>query len=48
MELAERCGLHFTYISQIERGIRRNVSLRTVKSICDVLEIGLDQVVSDE
>ena len=36
--LAEKCGLHRTYISDIERG-RRNVSIENVQRIADALEI---------
>ena len=35
---AERCGLHRTYISTIER-FQRNVSLENVQRIADALEI---------
>jgi len=39
-ELAFRCGLHRTYISDIERGAR-NVSIRNVEKIAQALEVDL-------
>ena len=36
-ELAERCGLHRTYISDIELG-KRNVSLENIERIAAALE----------
>ena len=38
MELAERIGLHFTFVSSVERG-ERNVSLQSLLKLVD----GLDQ-----
>lgn len=35
---AERCGLHRTYISSIER-FQRNISIENIQRIADALEI---------
>lgn len=42
-EAAERCGLHRTYYSGIERGIR-NVSLVNVEKISKGLKTGLPKI----
>lgn len=42
-EAAERCGLHRTYYSGIERGIR-NVSLVNIERISKGLRISLPQL----
>jgi len=42
MRLAEKADLHCTYISQIECGIRPNVSLRTVVKIAHALGLSVD------
>ena len=39
-ELAERCGLHRTYISDVELG-KRNVSLENIEHIAKALNIPL-------
>lgn len=39
-ELAERCGLHRTYISDVELG-KRNVSLENIERIASSLNISL-------
>ena len=39
-ELAERCGLHRTYISDVELG-KRNVSLENIDRIAKSLNISL-------
>lgn len=39
-ELAFRCGLHRTYISDIERG-SRNLSLENIEKLAKALEISL-------
>ena len=39
-ELADRAGLHRTYISQIERGVK-SPSLRSLEQITDALEVPL-------
>ena len=43
-ELADRAGLHFTYISQIERGLK-SPSLRSLGQIADALDIPLSTLV---
>ena len=45
MELAERCGLHRTYIGSIER-YERNVSLVNVEKISQALETPIQDMVS--
>jgi len=42
-EAAERCGLHRTYYSGVERGIR-NVSLRNIEKIAKGLKKSLPEV----
>lgn len=37
-KLAEKCGLHRTYISDIER-FQRSISLENIQRIADALEI---------
>lgn len=37
-ELAERCGLHRTYVSSVERG-ERNPTLRIIQKIAHALEV---------
>ena len=37
-EAAHRAGLHVTYISGIERGVR-NPSLKNIKAVADALEV---------
>jgi len=39
-EFAMNVGLHRTYISQLERGLK-SPSLRTIKKICDELEVSI-------
>ena len=45
-ELADRCGLHRTYISDIERGVR-NVSLINIEAISKGLGITLVDLFSE-
>lgn len=45
MELAELAGMHFTYYSQIERAIRKDISVRRLKDLTDALDITLNDVV---
>lgn len=42
-ELADRAGLHRTYISDIERGTR-NVSLEGIEKLVDALEISVSDL----
>jgi transcriptional regulator with XRE-family HTH domain len=42
-EAADRCGLHRTYYSGIERGVR-NVSLVNIEKIARGLKTGLSQL----
>lgn len=42
-KLAEKSGLHRTYISEVELG-QRNVSLVNIKKICDALEMTLAEM----
>jgi transcriptional regulator with XRE-family HTH domain len=37
-QLADGCGLHWTYVGQVERG-RRNISLHNILKIAGGLEI---------
>lgn len=39
--LAERAGLHYTYIGQIERG-EKNASIETMVKLCGALETTLE------
>ena len=41
--LAERCGLHTTYIGQVERG-EKNASMESVQKIAGGLGISLEQL----
>ena len=43
-ELADRAGLHRTYISQIERSLK-SPSLRSLVQIADALEITLSNLI---
>jgi len=38
MELAERVGLHFTFVSSVERG-ERNISLHSLLKLADGLDL---------
>lgn len=42
-DLAELCGLHRTYISEVERGVR-NVSLINIEKICEALGVKIYSV----
>lgn len=44
-EAAERCGLHRTYYSGVERGVR-NVSLLNIEKIAKGLKKGLPELFS--
>jgi transcriptional regulator with XRE-family HTH domain len=44
-EAAERCGLHRTYYSGIERGVR-NVSLLNIERVAKGLKTGLPELFS--
>jgi transcriptional regulator with XRE-family HTH domain len=44
-EAAERCGLHRTYYSGVERGVR-NVSLVNIERISKGLRVSLSQLFS--
>ncbi|MCU0391689.1 MAG: helix-turn-helix transcriptional regulator [Thermoflexibacter sp.] len=43
-QLAFEAGLHRTYISQLERGIK-NPTLKTIYKLCDVLEIDMIEMI---
>lgn len=43
-ELAFRCGLHRTYISQIERGLK-SPSLRVIEVLANSLQIKLHKLI---
>ncbi|MDR0853496.1 MAG: helix-turn-helix domain-containing protein [Clostridiales Family XIII bacterium] len=44
-QLAEKAGLHNTYIGQIERN-EKNVTVRNIQKIADSLEISIEQLFS--
>lgn len=46
-ELAERAGLHRTYIADIERGVR-NPSLRTIDKVARALDVSISELFSAE
>lgn len=43
-QLAEKTGLHRTYISQLERGLR-NPTITTLSKITKVLNVSLDALI---
>jgi transcriptional regulator with XRE-family HTH domain len=45
-QLSERAGLHWTYISGVERG-RRNPSLNTLARLAKALAVSLPRLVSN-
>jgi transcriptional regulator with XRE-family HTH domain len=45
MEVADLANMHFTYYSQIERAIRKDISVRRLKDITDALGITINDVV---
>ncbi len=45
-ELAERSGLHRTYISLVERG-RRNITVDALSQIAEALEVYASKLISD-
>lgn len=46
MDLAERIGLHFTFVSSVERG-ERNVSLQSLLRLADGLDLNASVLVDD-
>ena len=45
-ELADRAGLHRTYIGMVERA-ERSISLQNAKKIADALNVTLDNLLND-
>lgn len=45
MDIADKCGMHFTYYSQIERALRKDVSVRILLKIADALGVTLNDIV---
>lgn len=43
--LAERSGLHWTYVGSVERG-QRNVSLRNILRLADALDVDAGELLS--
>lgn len=43
--LAEKCGLHRTYIGSVERG-ERNITLKTLEKISKALNVSLNKLLS--
>ncbi|MDE6107324.1 MAG: helix-turn-helix domain-containing protein, partial [Oscillospiraceae bacterium] len=46
-KFAEKCGLHRTYISSIER-FQRNISIENIQRIADALEIETYRLFQEE
>ena len=44
--LAERCGLHRTYVADIERGTR-NVSIANIEKLAAALEVRISELFFD-
>lgn len=44
--LAERSGLHWTYVSQVERG-KRNISVEALRRIGSALDISASTLLSE-
>lgn len=44
-ELADKCGLHRTYIGAVERG-ERNITLINAEKIANALQVSLSELVS--
>lgn len=42
-KLAELAGLHFTYVSSVERG-ERNISLENIERIAKALEVNIKEL----
>ncbi len=42
-DLADRAGLHRTYVSDVERG-RRNISLESIEKLADALELSISKL----
>ena len=45
-ELADRCGIHRTYVSQLERGLK-SPTLRLVWQICTSLQVNPLSLIAD-
>jgi transcriptional regulator with XRE-family HTH domain len=45
-ELADRCGLHRTYVSQLERGLK-SPSLNTLYALASALKVDVTDLVRD-
>lgn len=45
MELAERAGMHFTYVSSVERGLR-NISLVNIVRLAEALGVDAGTLVA--
>ncbi len=43
-ELAERCGLHRTYVGSVERG-ERNITIQSLSAIAQALDMPLSTIV---
>ncbi len=45
-ELAERAGLHRTYIGMIERA-EKNITLINIEKIANALEVGIENLINE-
>jgi len=45
---APNCNMHFTYLSQIERGVRPRVSIDKLIDICKGLDTRIENLIPDE